>query len=169
MTFKEQTESTTDSGTGARRISWEHDSARNLLARIIDEYPDGNDKIWAQHLQERAPQEGCEFSIYLYFAHNHALALKRKPRKRKYGKPSRAKMRRVKAEMRARLLDLLMPNGKPLRDCTGTECEQFGKADEQRGRWLQRVAEEVGADKRVGDVLDEPKLKALMRTAKADE
>lgn len=161
MTFIEST----GTGTGARRISWEPDPARNLLAQIIAEYPDGGDKVWAEQLRERAPEEGCEFAIYLYFAHNHSLVLKRKPRRRKYANPSRAKMSKVRTRMHARLLDLVMPNGKSLRDCTGAECERFGKADEQRGRWLQRVAMEVGADRRVGDVLGERKLKALMNPA----
>jgi hypothetical protein len=67
--------------------------------------------------------------------------------------------------VRSALLDLLMPNGKPLRDCTGGECERYGKADEQRGLWLQRVAAKVGPDKHVGEVLDERQLKALMRPA----
>src|SRR5262249_35543792 len=112
-------------GTGARRISREADPARNLLARIIAEYHDAGDKVWAEKLQKRAPEEDCEFAIYLYFAHNHANALKRRRRKRKYGKPSRIKMSKVRAKMHTRLLDLLMPNGKSLRDCTGAECERF--------------------------------------------
>src|SRR5262249_13646469 len=116
MTF---IESIMNSGTGASRISWEPDAARSLLARIVAEYPDGDDEIWAEKLQKRAPKEGCEFSIYLYFAHNHGLALKRGRHKRKYAKASRAKVKQIGIKMRARLLDLLMPNGKTLRDCTG--------------------------------------------------
>ena len=161
MMFKEH-DATADAGTGASRISWEHDSAaRNLLWRIMEECPDGNDRIWAEELQRRAPREGCEWSIYLYFAHNHALALKRGRRKRSYSRP--AAVNAAKARLRARLLDLVMPNGKPLRDCTGKDCERFGKADEQRGRWLRRIATEVGPRRRVGVVLSERQLAELRR------
>jgi hypothetical protein len=73
----------------------------------------------------------------------------------------------VREQAEKMLLDLLMPNGKALRDCTGAECDRFGKADEQRGRWLQRVAAEVGPTRRVGDVLGEKQLKTLMRATVA--
>jgi hypothetical protein len=166
MTFDKGIDTGVDTGIlGATKISWEHDSARNLLLQIIEEYPDGNNQIWAQHLRERAPAEDCDWPIYLYFVTNHARALMRGPkRKRKRGKTGGAV---AKAKVRARLLDLLMPNGMALRDCTGQQVENFGKADEQRGRWLQRVAAEVGPDKRVGEVLGEKQLKALLRTGEA--
>jgi hypothetical protein len=147
---------------GATRISWEHESARNLLLQIMEEFPDADDKTLARHLRERAPAEDCDWPVYLYFVTNHARALRRgrSTRRRRRSATSRAK---AKAKVRAALLDLFMPNGKPLRDCTGSECERYGKDDERRGLWLQRVADKVGPDKHVGEVLDERQLKALLR------
>jgi hypothetical protein len=56
-------------------------------------------------------------------------------------------------EKRAKLilLDLLMPNGKALRDCTGTDCRKFGG-------WFSRIADRVGS-KKVGDVLSEKEVR----------
>jgi hypothetical protein len=162
MTYREQLEMTMDIGTGASRISWKHDSARNLLARIMQEYPDGDYKTWAQHLRERAPEEDCDWPIYLYFTHNHANALNRERRKRRYIKQKGVK--RAKARLRTALLDLVLPNGKRLAECTGAECKRFGQQDRKRGVWLERVGDEVGPTKLVGDVLDERHLKSLMRT-----
>ena len=166
MTFDKGTIDTgVDTGKlGATRISWEHDSARNLLLQIMEEYPDADDKTLARHLRERDPGEDCDWPVYLYFVTNHARGLRRGRSTRRRRRSATSPIK-VKAKVRSALLDLLMPNGKPLRDCTGGECERYGKADEQRGLWLQRVAAKVGPDKHVGEVLDERQLKALMRPA----
>jgi hypothetical protein len=52
----------------------------------------------------------------------------------------------VAEEIKARILDFVMPNNKPLRDCTGSEVAGFG-------RGFIKIAEKVGPDQRVGDVL----------------
>src|SRR5215469_11947834 len=104
MTFKERPEETMDNmGTGASRISWEHDAAHNLLLRIIEEYPDADHKTLARHLRERAPEEGCEFSIYLYFVQNRARALKGKRRKRTRGTAASARAAEIKRRLHRRL------------------------------------------------------------------
>jgi hypothetical protein len=46
------------------------------------------------------------------------------------------------------LLDLVQPNGKPLRKCTGRECRGFSG-------WHARIADRVGDDGIVGEVLTE--------------
>jgi Cu/Ag efflux pump CusA len=53
------------------------------------------------------------------------------------------------------LLTLSMPNGKPMRDCTGQEMASFGAA-------YKRVADKVGKTKTVGEVLDEDAVRALV-------
>jgi hypothetical protein len=52
------------------------------------------------------------------------------------------------------LLDLLMPNGKRLRDCTGTECSQAGG-------WLVQVGTRIGSDGIVGERMSEAELRDL--------
>lgn len=52
----------------------------------------------------------------------------------------------AKAIMGARLLDLIMPNGKQLRECTGAQCSKFGG-------FYARIGEKVGPNRIVGKVL----------------
>lgn len=52
------------------------------------------------------------------------------------------------------LLDLVLPNGKKLRDCTGRECKKAGG-------WLIQVGERVGDRGIVGAKLDEAELTAI--------
>jgi hypothetical protein len=54
------------------------------------------------------------------------------------------------------LLDLMMPNQRALRDCTGAECAGFGG-------WFAAIARRVASDEFVGDVLDEAQLQHLLR------
>ena len=57
------------------------------------------------------------------------------------------------------LLNLLMPNGKPMRDCTGMEMGGFGRA-------YTKIAEKVGPDRRVGDVISEEQVRKLVQKGK---
>jgi soluble cytochrome b562 len=52
------------------------------------------------------------------------------------------------------LLDLTMPNGKTMRDCTGAEMAKFGNR-------FQKIAERVGKTKTVGSVLSEDQVKTI--------
>lgn len=54
------------------------------------------------------------------------------------------------------MLDLTMPNGKPMRDCTGAEMAKFGNR-------YQKIAERVGKAKTVGSVLNEDQVKTILR------
>ena len=54
------------------------------------------------------------------------------------------------------MLDLTMPNGKPMKDCTGAEMAKFGNR-------YQKIAEQVGKAKLVGAVLNEDQVKEIMR------
>ena len=77
--------------------------------------------------------------------------------------PSPEHKAREKAEVRTAaaavaaqvvLLALVMPNGRPMRSCTGEEMSKFGKA-------YERIAERAG-DNLVGDVLTEAEVRALL-------
>ncbi len=60
----------------------------------------------------------------------------------------RQKLERENAKnlLGSRILDLVTPNGKALRDCTGNECKKLGG-------FYTKIAEKVGANQRVGSVL----------------
>jgi hypothetical protein len=52
------------------------------------------------------------------------------------------------------LMDLMLPNGKPLRDCTGDECAKAGG-------WFASIAGQVKPDDIVGKVLSEEQVRTL--------
>lgn len=54
------------------------------------------------------------------------------------------------------MLDLTMPNGKAMKDCTGAEMAKFGNR-------FQKIAERVGKAKTVGSVLSEEQVKGIMK------
>lgn len=56
------------------------------------------------------------------------------------------------------LLDLAMPNGKPLRECTGSECKKLGP---KMGAWLTKIGEAVKPRQIVGDALSEEEVRNL--------
>jgi len=56
------------------------------------------------------------------------------------------------------LLDMVLPNGKKLRDATGAECARFAP---KVGKLLKKVAEKVRPTQIVGEVLSEGQLKKL--------
>jgi hypothetical protein len=67
---------------------------------------------------------------------------------------SRAVVENIKAQIM--MLDLMMPNGKPMRDCTGSDMATFGNR-------FQKIAERVGKKAKVGDILAEEDVRAIMR------
>lgn len=62
---------------------------------------------------------------------------------------------RIKATI---VLDMPCPNGKRLRLCTGAECAAFG-------RTFGKIAQHVGADELVGEVLIEAEARQLLEAA----
>jgi hypothetical protein len=61
----------------------------------------------------------------------------------------------LKAKIRGRILQLVMPNGKKLAECTGAECIEFGG-------WYTAIGERVGAKNLVGKVLRERDILRLL-------
>lgn len=61
----------------------------------------------------------------------------------------------LKNKIRGRLLQLVMPNGKKLAQCTGAECIEFGG-------WYTTIGEYVGANNLVGKVLNESDILRLL-------
>ena len=64
----------------------------------------------------------------------------------------------IEAKAQIILLDLVLPNGKALRDCTGRDCKQMSG---KMGGWLQKIAERVKPTQFVGDVLKEADVRKL--------
>lgn len=68
----------------------------------------------------------------------------------------------VEERAKTLLLDMAMPNGKQLRDCTGADCERMSQTVSP---WLARLARRVRPRQHVGSVFNEEQVKALYETS----
>lgn len=157
--------------TGAKRATWRDANPRELLHRLIAEHPKADEDKWRRLFwREVQGDEALIRSIVEYWLDNNLrsmLAGDRRAAARKQTAADvavetatvKAKVReRVRKEAKILLLGLLMPNGKPLRHCTGDDCRKFGG-------WLAGVARAVPAKKQVGDVLSEGDVRKLWLAA----
>lgn len=95
---------------------------------------------------------------WYFFVNMHDYLTTNRSKHPRSVEPDQAKHPERVASVKAQivLLDLDMPNGKPMRACTGAEMARFGNR-------YQRIAEKVGKTKTVGDVLNEDQVKAIMK------
>jgi len=139
------------------------DNPRDLVIEALKKLPD--EEVKAQFDQFRALLDDAGDSYrravdwyffvnmrdYLVNARNRTID----PMQRAEAKVKQSEaVERVKAQIV--MLDLTMPNGKAMRDCTGAEMAKFGNR-------YQKIAEKVGKAKLVGAVLDEATVQAIMK------
>jgi hypothetical protein len=64
----------------------------------------------------------------------------------------------IDRRVKLKLLDLVLPNGKALRDCTGRECRALGK---KTNRWLVAIADRIKPTDLVGAVMSETAVRRM--------
>lgn len=165
-------ETKSDAGVyGAKVQSWRKANPRELLKELVDENPTlGRSALLAAFAREVTKPDADDYLetiIEYWFANNYHSLLCGDDGTREKKAPSRKE--RLEAtkesliagiERRAKilLLDMVLPNGKPVRDCTGGDCRTLGAAV---GGWLGAVADRVGPEQVVGEVLTEQQLADL--------
>lgn len=152
---------------GQTRSTWRDEThLRGVLLRLLAENPEAErDELEAMYLAktEMVPKL-IEEALRRAFDNDwNGL---QKP-KRLRPRPTVEEMAEAKAKVAATvenikalvLLDLVQPNGKKLRDCTGAECRKTGG-------WLVNVAKRVGDDGVVGAKLNEVEVAAIFKRVK---
>jgi hypothetical protein len=157
--------------TGAKRQSWEKDNPRELLRRLIEKHP--------QYSRDRALSEFkklldgrqtyIETIVEYWFSNNYASLVDREndpvQRIKRIGEQTAALReglnKAVETRVKIVLLDMVMPNGKPLRGCTGKECGEFARTI---GAWLARVSKQIRPTDVVGDVLTEKQVATFYKS-----
>jgi len=176
----------TDAGVrGATGQSWRGANPRDLLKRVIDDNP-GSDRValFKLFVEQLKDDDGdyMETIIEYWFANNyHSLIAARASSAaadvglaesgRRSSSSATAAERaawvagtterlreKIAEEATIALLDMTMPNGKHLAECTGEECGFLGR---RLGNWLRKVARRLKPHETVGDVLTEADLRAL--------
>lgn len=137
------------------------DNPRELLVKLItDNKSASKDEVFKLFQEAIEDDPGYERAIRWYFfvnMYDYAVRPNRNPNR---GAQAAAVAEQLIAKavlaIKGQLLDLPMPNGKAMRDCTGAEMARFGNR-------YQRIAEKVGKAKMVGAVLSEDQVKAIMK------
>jgi hypothetical protein len=149
---------------GAKRQSMHTTSPRSLLLKLIEENPSMDEKELLDQYTKAVRDNYTYLDpiVEYWFANNyHSLMRQRQTPETREEKTARAiAVENVKETIKQRatrmvLLDLVQPNGKALRDCTGKDCTKFGG-------WLANIAKKVKPTEKVGDVLSESEVRKLM-------
>ena len=145
---------TATGGTGGRRVL---PTARDLVAWVVRELPKASRDQWLRRFDEMLEMNPhCQPVV-----NEHYFVAAERDLRATCTKAARDTARKdilVRAladKMMSNLLLLRMPNHKRMVDCTGAEMSAFGKG-------YERIAEAVGPDKRVGEVLSEDEVRRLM-------
>jgi CheY-like chemotaxis protein len=171
---------------GATRQSWRETGPRDLLKRLVAENPTATEaellKLFGEAVVDN---QSCLSIVIEYWFANNLRALERitapvgsvvekearEVKKAELAKKVAAaketvasrvsKVTEIHAEAKAKviLLDLMMPTGKPLRDCTGAEVRKLAKSV---GGWLAAIAARVKPTQTVGAVLSEGELQRML-------
>lgn len=63
-----------------------------------------------------------------------------------------------KHEVKTALLEMVMPNGKPLGECTGADCVQLGG-------WFAKIGQRIQANQKIKDALSDKQVAKLLQNA----
>lgn len=164
----------TDPGVKAsKRASWRETNPRAVLRKLFEDNPSASQsEVWQLFLGECRSDDDLGEAAWRYcFDAGFAAFRQRPPGSAPSPSPSpspKAKnavheeqelQTRIEREVEIALLQLPMPNGKTLGECTGPDCVRFGL-------WYQQLAPKIPAHKTVADVFTEKQLRALWTKSK---
>jgi hypothetical protein len=153
-----------DTGTyGAKRQSWKATNPRDLLKQLIDKLGADEEAVREQFAAKVKNDPDCLDTVIEYWVANNYRSIvhpreivRQDPVAKAQTVENIAKYVKTKATALV-LLELVQPNGKPLRDCTGKECAKAGG-------WLSKIAAKIKPTQKVGDALSEKEVRALFRS-----
>lgn len=148
---------------GAKVQSWSRANPCAILEAIVEENPGASEQtigdiLWARL---RDDEDALRVVVIRYWLRNNYRRLFESSPQQKLqtAKAQRAQVESLKTVIKARaermvLLDMTMPNGKPLRDCNGKYCAKAGG-------WLSKIAAKIKPTDIVGKVLSETQVRKL--------
>lgn len=159
---------------GAKRTSFSEHNLRDLLRHVQEANPEATEELLRDLLREEVLRPGNTGYVLtcIDYAVANVIKCAMKPRRA----PARTHLddgapapiaaanarrdavksvigERIVEQAKVLLMDMTMPNGLPLSECVGPDCRAAGG-------WLVRVADLIG-DAKVGDVLDEARLRSI--------
>ena len=153
-----------DTGTyGAKRQSSRKANPRDILLKLMEEHKSTSEKDLRRLFTDKVIEDHDQLDaiIEYWFANNYRSLVAKKietPETKATAVAARsARVAAVKAEIKVRaarmvLLDMVMPNGKALRDSTGKDCANAGG-------WLAKIAKAIKPTQIVGKALSEAQVR----------
>ena len=150
---------------GAKRQTWKK-NPRELLKQLIDKLGPDEEAVREKFAAKVQNDPDCIDPIIDYWFANNYRSIVHLNRPVDFGR-QRAESQTVLTSAAVKaikdratqmvLLDMtILPNGKPLRDCTGKDCAKAGG-------WLGRIAAKIKPGDIVGAVLSEAEIKKLFK------
>lgn len=147
---------------GAKVQSWARANPRDLLKSIIEANPTADEREIFRLLKVRLGEDdGQDYMdvILDYWFTNNFRSLAPIVGQSREARAATASIPAIKETIKERattmvLMDLAMPNGLPLRDCTGADCNKFGG-------WLSAIAKKLKPQQKVGNALSEAQVRAM--------
>lgn len=150
---------------GAKRQSMKKAQPRELLRNLIEENPKAPEQKLLSLFADtvRDDPEMIDAVLEYWFANNYRCLTFRSDAVERLNSAKRLAASvtsiAVAAKTRATrmvLLDMVMPNGKSLRDCTGADCAKVSG-------WQAKIAKLVKPSQKVGEVLSEAQVRKLLK------
>jgi hypothetical protein len=141
----------------------------------MEEFPDLEREDLFERFKEaiRGDDEMMDCLAEYWFANNHRSLTRFRPSEAGVSKVVRAAVAQerrstvevLKEHIRARatemaLLDMMLPNGKMLRDCTAKECTDLSP---KVGAWLAKIGKQIAPQAIVGKELSEESIRKLWK------
>jgi len=149
--------------TGASFVAEKSDhNPRDLVIEVVKTMPEASRKDRFERFWLSLADVGEDYHravAWYFFVNMHDyLTTTRNQRDPVERAEDRAKQTELVEKIKAQIvmLELTMPNGKPMKDCTGAEMAKFGNR-------YQRIAAKVGKANTVGSVLNEDQVKAILK------
>lgn len=164
------TDTTTPVGTqGAKRQSQKAASPRALLRRMMDDLTGASEAIIRTKFTRAVINDPdmLDAIIEYWFANNYRnlsdhddapierLSSQEAQQRKKRAVTQVTRIIKARAEKMV-LLEMVMPNGKPLGECTGQDCAIVGG-------WLSKIATKIKPHEIVGEKLSEMEVRRLFR------
>jgi hypothetical protein len=149
---------------GHTRSTWRDEThLRGVLLRLITEHPDASREELEELYLAKTEMVPALVEEALRRAFDNDMDQIQKPPRRR-PRPSAADVEAAKAAVHETverikevvLLDLVQPNGKKLRDCTGADVRAF---EAQMPSWFKAIAAKVKPEEIVGEVLSEAEVR----------
>jgi hypothetical protein len=160
-----------DSGvSSAKRATWRQTDWRPILMRIVKENPTASTEQICERFWEEVREDLDQLKGIVFYVGNLGVRALTPKHKKRTGSAHEVEVKkavaimktkikkRIAEEARLLLLDLITPNGKPLRNCTGQECRALGS-------WYAQLGQKVPANKTVGNCLSENQVYRLWKAS----